>query len=399
MFLSCCGINHNTCALSERELYQLQRDELAKATSDFKDITGALEAVVLATCNRIEFYRIDRKKVDARDGVKAFYRSRSIPEKNLDKLLFVRQGTSAARHLFKVASGLDSVLLGEYQILGQVKASYSEACSVNGTGRVLHKLFHNAFQVSKRIRSETEIGNGAQGLAGAAVDVLKDMLGIKLSGLSAAVIGINRSTEMLVGRLNRENVRITILNRTVHKAEKLARTVGAETQSFDKLTNVISNSDLIFSATSASDFIVRKEHLATPRDKRQLIAVDLAVPRDIDPCLAESSGVTVLDLDDLKRFLCDVQKDRAVEMPYALDLIEEQVEAFEQWRRKSNDCGAAELRKSLEDDRIEVLGQFENSFRQGDLKALDALSRSLYRQFLRRINSVNGSADSSSSQK
>ena len=391
MFLSCCGINHNTCTLSEREPFQLQKDELAKATSDFKEITGAPEAVVLATCNRIEFYRIDREKVDAKEGVTSFYESRGITgnKKNLDKLLFVRQGTSAARHQFKVAPGHDSVLLGEYQILGQVKSSYSEACSVDGPGKGLHKLFHNAFQISKRIRSETEIGIGAQGLAGAAVDILKDLLGIKISGLSAAVIGVNRSTDMLVRRLNRESVNITILNRTVHKAEKLARTVGALTDSIENISEVIANSDLLFSATSANDFVVLKDNLTIPRDNRQLVAVDLAVPRDIEPQVAEASGVTVLDLDDLKRYLDDVQQDRAVEMPYALDLIEEQVDVFEQWRRKSSDFGASELRKRLDDDRIEVLGQFRNSFRQGDSKALEALSRSLYRQFLRRVNSMN----------
>ena len=390
MFLSCCGINHNTCALSEREPFQLQKDELAKATSDFKTITGASETVVLATCNRIEFYRIDPEKIDAKEGVKKFYESRGITDNNnLDKLSFVRQGTSAARHLFKVTPGLDSVLLGEYQILGQVKTSYSEACSVNGPGKGLHKLFHNAFQISKRIRSETEIGIGAQGLAGAAVDILKDLLGLNISGLSACVIGVNRSTDMLVRRLNKENVNITILNRTVQKAEKMARTIGAAIQPIENLSEVMSNSDLLFSATSASDFVVHGKDLSSPRDNKQLIAVDLAVPRDIDPRLAESNGVTVLDLDDLKRYLDDVQQDRAVEMPYALDLVEEQVGAFEQWRRKSSDLGASALRKRLDDDRIEVLGQFRNSFRQGDSKALEALSRSLYRQFLRRVNSMD----------
>jgi len=388
MYLSCNGINHHSSALSDRESFQIQKEELARSTADFKRISGSNEAAIVTTCNRIEFYCADSTKVDVRDGIRNFYIERGSGDiEKLDRLSFIRQGTSVARHLFKVAAGLDSALLGEYQILGQVKEAYSAACSVSGPGRFLHKLFHNAFQVSKRIRTETEIGKGAQGLAGATVDILQDALDLELNGLNATVIGVNKSTEMLLRRLHREKIHITLLNRTLYNAEKLARPYGAAALPLDELSNILLDTDLLFSAASAEKYIVEKKHFNDGLKKEQMIAVDLAIPRNIDPKLTDYPGVTVLDLDDIKHYLSNVNSARAIELPYALDLIEEQVAMYEQWRRNAASNGNGAIRKLLEEDRHTILNRFQDNFNQGELKALDAFSRSLYRQFLRRVAS------------
>ncbi len=393
MPIICCGINHRTGSLVEREPFQLQRADLAQATADFKRISGLSEVVILATCNRVEFYCRDAVKSDPKESVIRFYRERGVNDADsMDGIYFIRQGTSASRHLFKVVSGLDSPLLGEYQILGQVKDAYSAACSVSGPGRFLHKLFHHAFQIAKLVRSETDIGTGVQGLAGASLELIAKHFDGNLAGKRVLIVGVNSSTEMLLSRLSKEKLDITVANRTLYSAEKIVRPYNARAISLNDLSTSLKSTDMVFSVTSAPDYLVQPEHF-NAEWSGSLIAVDLAVPRNIDPQVGDLPGVILLDLDDLKAYLDSVQQERAVDLPYALDLIEEQVRVYELWRKSAvGDSGAA-LRHLLEIDRKEILRRFRDSFRQGDQKALDAFAKSLYKQFLRRVNNIKQQND------
>ncbi len=396
MHLTCCGITHRTGNLADREPFQIRREEIGSAVALYKRLTAAAEAVMVVTCNRVEFYRVDAEKTDARESLVLFYRNRGLATADsLRDMLFLRQGSSVARHLFKVASGLDSVLLGEYQVLGQVKTAYSSACAVGGPGKYLHKLFHHAFQVAKRIHYETDIGAGVQGLAGAAVDLLQERFGVDFTSRDVVVIGVNRSVEILLARLMKAKARVTILNRTLYNAEKLAKVHHIRAASLNELPRFLSSADVLFSATSAPNYVLGTgDFERTPR-KKPLIAVDLAVPRDIDPEVAGMGDVNLLDLDDLKRHLESVMRERAVETPYALELIEEQVTAFENWRRSLNGSGNAELRRLIEEDRRRIFDRFKDHFHRSDIKALDAFSHNLCRQFIRRIN-ANRSVDAGS---
>ncbi len=388
MHLSCCGINHHTSTLCDRESFHITREEIGRAVEQYRKITNASEAVIIATCNRIEFYRIDIEKVSDLDHLDTFYRNRGVQKLDrLKSITFARQGTSAARHLFKVAAGLDSVLLGEYQVLSQVKSSYSTACVVNGPGKYLHKLFHFAFQIAKRIRSETEISEGVQSLAGAAVEILREKCGIELTNRNILLIGVNRSTEMLLSRLVNANHKITILNRTLYNAEKIAKSFGVDAAPLDVLSDYLPKADLLFSATSSRDYVVQRQHFDGKDENHRLYAVDLAIPRDIDPSIATLPGVTLFDLDDLKRLLDNVQTERMIDLPYALDLIEEQVSAYKSWRGFSNGDHSADIRKLIDEDRRQIMERFRDNFRQGEVKALEAFSHSLCRAFLRRITS------------
>ena len=387
MPLICCGINHHTGSLVEREPFQLQRSDLAQATADFKRISGLNEVVILATCNRIEFYCRDDVKSDPKESIALFYRERGMEEtERLNELCFIRQGTSVARHLFKVASGLDSPLLGEYQVLGQVKEAYSASCSVDGAGRFLHKLFHHAFQIAKQVRSETDIGSGVQGLAGASLELVSRHFDGELTGRKALIVGVNKSTEMLLSRLTRENVKVTVANRTFYSAEKIVRPYNSTAISLDDLQSALVSTDILFCVTSTPEFVIRPEHIPLPIRPDGLVAVDLAIPRDIDPDIREIENLVLFDLDDLKHYLDSVQHERAADMPYALDLIEEQVKSYEFWRRNMITGGREALRQMLDQDRKELLEKFRDGFRQSDRKTLDAFSKNLYRQFLRRMN-------------
>lgn len=388
MYLSCCGINHHTSTLFDRELFQISREDIGEAVRQYRQISNASEVAIIGTCNRIEFYRIDPDKVNARDNLDAFYRVRGVQDiDRLKSMVFVRQGTSAARHLFKVTAGLDSVLIGEHQVLNQVKSAYSSACAVNGPGKHLHKLFHNAFQIAKRIRTETDIGSGIQGLAGAAIEILQDKCGFELVDKKILIIGVNHSVEMLLSRLTRNNNHITILNRTLYNAEKIAKSFGVEAAPLANIAEYIPDTDVLFSATASRDHVVKADHFSSFKGNNPLYAVDLAVPRDIDPSITSCPGVTLFDLDDLKRLLEQAQDERTVELPYAIDLVEEQVNAWESWRRFSKGDQSADIRLLIDEDRRQVLNRFRDSFRQGDMKALEAFSQSLCRSFLRRITS------------
>jgi len=387
MPLTCCGITHRTGSLNDREPFQLQRADLADATVAFKRISGIEELVILATCNRVEYYCRGPIKPDPHEAVIEFFRSRGVehPESIKDHWFF-RQGTSVARHLFKVASGLDSPLLGEYQILGQVKEAYSAACSVSGPGKFLHKLFHQAFQISKRVRSETDISGGVQGLAGASLELVRKNLGSDLTGRKALIIGVNSSTEMLLKSLTRQNVYVTVANRTLYSAEKIVKPYNATAISLDEMPLALKRADILFSVTSTPGFIVIPSHF-TERDKaKPIMAVDLAVPRDIDPRIGEMEGIVLLDLDDLKYHLDAVQEEREADVHIALEIIEEQVRNYEYWRRAIIAGGNAALRQILEHDRQEIIKRFRDGFRESDQKALEALSKNLFRQFLRRID-------------
>jgi len=390
LHLTCCGINHHKGTLEDRERFQLLCTEIAQAVAEFKQASSALEAAIVVTCARIEFYRVDKEKIDPRESVIEFYRNRGVEEIDLlSSLLFVNQETTASRQLFKVTAGLDSLLIGETQVLGQVKEAYSAACSVNGAGKILHKLFHHAFHIAKRVHSETEISSGTTGIAGAAVELIHQQGYDRLKGMKAVVIGANRSAEMILARLTREGVEATLINRTLYKAEKVARPYGADSRPLTELSECLKDADFLFSATSAPDYLVTGDMLIGRKDSKPLLAVDLAIPRDIDPAIASVPAVSLFDLEDIKRHLHDLLQDHLTDLPYATELIEEQVVTFDQWRRQSIGNNHAELRQLLDEDRREILARFQDNFRGGDAKALKAFSRNLYRQFLRRISSLD----------
>jgi glutamyl-tRNA reductase len=386
MILTCCGMSHKTAPIQEREIFQLQRPQLSEAARRFKQISGAEEAVLLATCNRVEFYCAQPEESDPRRAVQDFYHLQAVAPAPVGDHWFVRRGSSVARHLFKVTAGLDSPMLGESQVLGQVKSGYSAACESQGPGRLLHKLFHYAFRAAKLIHTDTDVGRGVHGLAGAAVDCIQRHFDNRLEGLGAIVVGVNSSSELILSRLAQANVALTVANRTLLKAERLAKSCRARAISLEDLKGPICEADILVSATSALGFMIRPEHLTGDRAHRPLLMIDLASPRDIDPAIGNLQGVSLMDLDDLKRSLETQTQARSADLPRALAIIEEQVVEFERWRRANSNGGLGTgLRALLEEDRREILERYAGQFHNGELKALEALSHSLCRQFLRRI--------------
>ncbi|MFC2149890.1 glutamyl-tRNA reductase [Calditrichota bacterium] len=392
MNLSACFISHKTSSLKERSPYQIPKEDLAAAIKSFQHMSGLTEAAIIVTCNRVEFYCADNKKQDMLSLVEQFYSDRMNTGIFVRAKWQVRQGSSVARHLFKVTSGLDSAVLGEYQVINQVKEAYSSACAVNGAGKYLHKLFHQAFQISKRIRSDYHFSDGAQGFGGAAVDIILERSDIDWSKAHLTVIGINELTEHIIDRLQDRFAQITLVNRTLYKAEKLARTIHAESASLEELGRIIAKTDVLVSSTSAQGYVVGADTFRTHKDTPILI-IDLAFPCDVDPIVCSRKEVSLYDLDDIKAHLSKIEYDRVEVLPEALQTVEEQVLAFEAWRGNILNGNHADLRKVMEKDRIELTNKFSSYFKDGEKKALEAFSRNLYKQFLRRINSESSVKD------
>lgn len=387
MAIICCGISHKTAPLEVRERFQIPPGECSTATESYKEISGADEAVVVVSCNRVEFYSVHNHKADPYIHIADFYRSRGVTLTEADiRLFYVHNGSDAVRHLFKVASGLDSTILGESQILTQVKTAYGAACACGSPGPLLHKLFHKAFQTSKLVRSETSLNDGVTGLAGAAVEMAR----LKLEGgddRRAVIIGVNSSTEIILSRLSRIASTITLINRTPARAGRLAQTFGCKTGELEILPEALSTCDILFSATSAKEFVVTPD-MFTPHNGKPLLIFDLAIPRDVDPQFAAFPGVTLVDLDGIKQYLEEKCRERSVDLHYAEQLVEEQVVLFDSWVLSASGTPSA-LRKIVEEDRRAILEKSRGSFAAKEYKALEAFSRQLCRQLIRRVTTTS----------
>ncbi len=385
MYLSVCGFNHKTANLQDREPFQIPRSELAETVRSYIEFTGVKEAAIVATCNRVEFYRVVEVKNNHYEELIRFYQSRGLNNVDiLRDICYSRQGTTAARHLFRVASGLDSLVLGEDQIFHQVKEAYSSACAVGGPGQILHKLFHMSFQVAKRIRSETNIASGPRSVPGAAIELLLKRMDDAIPRKSV-IIGVNNMSEILLENLYRRNIALTLANRTLYHAQKMAGGYGAEYASLEDIPSLINQVDALFTVASAKEYIIKPEHLqGIDRRKNPLYMVDIAVPRNIDPEIGGIPGIKLLDLQDLKRHLDVTASKRSQDIPMAEEMIEQQVSSYSLWRTKTlSQEKLIKLREAMNHTRILELNKFKKSFRKSDYKALEAFSGVIMREFLR----------------
>ncbi len=392
MHLTVCGFNHKTASVEQREPFQITRRELAEATRTYKEINGCLEVVALATCNRVEFYRVSEKKRDPILELQEYYRYRGGADTTgLAEICYVHQETTAARHLFRVASGLDSMVLGEDQIFHQLKDAYSAACAVQGPGKILHKIFHMAFQAGKRVRAQTQIGAGPRSVSGAALDLYRSRMGEKPPG-AALVCGVNEMTEILLDGLTRWGVPAILANRSLQKAEKLAAAFRAKSFPIEDVWQIIGGVDVVFSATSAPSFVLHPEQFDDiPLRSTPLYIFDLAIPRDVDPRIGEREDVLIFDMEDIRRFLDHSEEARVEEIPKAEAIIEEQVHAYSLWRtRERQQDKILQVHRELNRMRQRELERFKEGFHLSEYRALDAFSQALVRNFMRLLPEALG---------
>jgi glutamyl-tRNA reductase len=327
MDLVCIGISHKTAPLEVREKLALSEEEVSKV---LQRVSGTVaETMVVSTCNRVEFYAVAESAEKARGALHSVVVSLG-GDRSLEHL-YQHHGDSALVHLFRVTASLDSMVVGEAQILGQVKDALELAQRAGAAGPELVRACAAAFASAKRVRSETGIGRSAVSMASAAVELANKVFG-GLEGRAALLVGAGEMGELAGKHLrNARASPIIVINRTRERAEHLASSIGGEVRDFEDLHSSMILADLVVCSTASPKYIFTKENvipILRIRKFRPLFMVDLAVPRDIAPDLSELEGVYAYDVDDIQRVIADNSAARAVEAARAETIIAEEIARF-----------------------------------------------------------------------
>jgi glutamyl-tRNA reductase len=332
MNIFCAGLNHRTASLDMREHFAVGESEMEKLLQRLRSIDGVSGAVMLSTCNRVELYASSLCPLRTLDGFRTLLHERS----GMEVPLYHHTTPGAVRHLFRVASGLDSMVLGETEIFGQVKKAYSFATERGVTTRSLHRLFQHAFRVAKYVRTETQITRGASSVGSVAVELAGKIFG-DLAGCRVMILGAGEMSERTARSLQSRGVRSVIVsNRNYEKAVTLAAEIGGMALHFDHWEKTFADVDIVISATGAPHAILTVEKLKPllkPRQGRPLFVIDLAVPRDAEPAINHMEGVFLYDMDNLQQIAAESLEIRRQEVIRCESLIDEHVGGFLNWMK------------------------------------------------------------------
>jgi glutamyl-tRNA reductase len=359
------GINHKTAPVEIRECIAFGDEETCETLNRLKNEAVIDEVLLYSTCNRVEVVLVSENPGLAVELTKqAIRRSERISASQLEKVLYVHAGNEAVRHLFRVASSLDSMIVGEPQILGQIKEAYRSATQQKSSGVVINRLLHKSFFVAKRVRTETGIGDHAVSISYAAIELGRKIFN-SLEDKPVLLIGAGEMAELAVEHLIRQHVGdIYVANRTFERALELARQFKGTAVGLEEIVETLKTVDIIISSTGSPDYIVRRQQLSglmRSRRNRPLFFIDIAVPRDIDPDINRMSNIYVYDIDDLKNVIEDNIENRQREAIKGERIIDEAVIRFSQWhsslnviptikdlRSKLQSIADAELKKTIQ---------------------------------------------------
>jgi glutamyl-tRNA reductase len=334
MRLLAVGISHHTASVELRESVDFTRRGLDAALAAFAAGGVSPEAVVVSTCNRAEIYAVADSDAAA-DAVRRFFSDyHGVDAAALAPHFYVHRGADVARHLFRVASGLDSLVVGEPQILGQVKTAYSTASDLQFAGTVTHRLFHAAFAAGKRVRTETGLGEGTASVSVAAIELARKIFG-DLTGLSVLILGAGEMAELTGVHLQAENVRqITITSRTLASAEALAAQLKGRAVPWTSLSPALAGADIVVTATGATEPVLSRamvDDVMRGRRNRPLFVIDIALPRDVDATVGDLDQVFLYHMDDLQTIVSENLARRSGELARAEAIVTEEVSRFGQW--------------------------------------------------------------------
>jgi len=371
------GINYKTSTVSEREILQINRKEISSALNYFNSRKEVEGVVIVSTCNRLEFYLTLKQDAQPFTVVNDFFfEKKKISIKQKQNLFYIYSDTEVALHLFKVITGLDSMLLGEYQVQGQIKEAYSLACSQKSADKILHKLFHAAFRVGKNVRSKTKIGSGKQSLSGVAFQIIKEK--IRKEDV-ITIVGVNQNTKIIAEKLHNHGfMHLICVNRTLYKAEELAEKYNGLAFDLDNLHEPLIISKCIFSCTGSADYIINSDILnhSYSKSRNPSLIVDMAVPRDINPD-GINKEIEIIDLEGLKKYLNVQKSDIENDIPLANKIISDEVKIFEVWNESQKDDYLGVFAEKVESIRLQLLDETKLQVSEEELLLLDKFSRSL----------------------
>ncbi len=363
------GISWRTAPVAVREKLAFREEEIAGTLKAMTETLPVAEALLISTCNRVEVYGVSKTGGDAATAVRAFLaEQRGIKPKEVGEALYDRRGPAAIRHVFSVASALDSLVVGEAQILGQLKAAYAVAGQVGTSGPLLSRALERAFGVAKRVRTETTIARGAANVSSVAVELAARVFG-DLAGKSVLVVGAGKMSSLAARHLYASGAqRIVVTNRSPEKANALAEEVEGIAKPWADLEELLVEADVVISSTGARTPILTKKlfkSVTKARRWRSMVVIDIAVPRDVEPEVGKLDGVYVFNIDDLDKVVQANLAERAKAAEHAGKIVEHEAGQFEHWMRSQ---GVVPTIRALR-DRFAQIADAEVA------KALDQLTR------------------------
>ena len=382
--LAVAGINYRTSTLFERELFQISRKDIPEALNYFMCRNEVEGIVILSTCNRIEFYFVLNCDVDPFFLINEYYyKSKQIIASERKGLFYVHFQSDAAKHLFTVISGLDSMVLGEYQIQGQIKDLYSIACSEKSPDKILHKLFHSAFRTGKMVRSKTKIGSGKQSVSGVAFQLINKKL---KKNDKITIVGVNENTKIISEKLSQSGFsKLIFVNRTLHKATELAEKYNGIAFRLEEIEEPLSSSGCLFSCTGSPGIVISSDMLNKiySSSNHPKLIIDMAVPRDVET-INVNKNIEIYDLDSLQSFLDKQKTEISSDLPLAEKIISDETKLFEFWSESLEEDFIGPFVKKAERLRLQLLDETKPRISEDEFLILDKFSRSL----LHRMKSI-----------
>jgi glutamyl-tRNA reductase len=391
MTLALIGVNHKTAPIELRERIAISREDLPDTTRALADLPGVSECMIVSTCNRVEL--LASVESDGTD-LMPFFRDRfGIDLAELAPHIYEHRDQEAVRHLFRMAASLDSMVVGEPQILGQVKEAFAVAKASGTVAGQLEHLLQSAFTAAKRARTETGIGSNSVSIASVAVELARKIFG-SLNGRTVFLVGAGKMSELAARHLIQQGAgSVLVTNRTYERARRMAEefrgTVTPQVVAFEQVYDVAASADIVISSTGAPHHIFRPEHGQTflhRRRNRPMFFIDIAVPRDVDPAMNKLDGIFVYDIDDLQQVAASHMEERSRQAVDAETLIAAEVERFHMRQRTVNVAPAiVALQRKAEEIRLAEIQRIHSrlgSLTPDQLAAVEALTRGLVNKFL-----------------
>jgi glutamyl-tRNA reductase len=387
MTMRIIGVNHKTAPIALRERIAIGRDELSDTTRALAAMPGVMECMIVSTCNRVEMVVVTE---DPEVEISGFFTNQfGIKPDVLLPHLFEYRDKEAVSHLFRTAASLDSMVVGEPQILGQVKEAFAVARAAGTVNSQLEHLLQSAFAAAKKARTETGIGSNSVSIASVAVDLARKIFG-SLQGRSVFLVGAGKMSELAARHLVQQGAgTILVSNRTLERAQNIAQQFNGRVIRFEQLYEAASEADIVISSTGAPHPIFRPEHgqmFLHRRRNRPMFFIDIAVPRDVDPEMNKLDGIFVYDIDDLQQVAVAHMEERSRQAVDAETLIAEEVERFHQRQRTVSAAPAiVALQRKAEEIRVAEIQRIHNrlgTLTEEQLAAVEALTRGLMNKFL-----------------
>jgi glutamyl-tRNA reductase len=388
MQLTLVGLSHKTAPIEIRETLTFPAAGMGAALSALTSSDVVSDALILSTCNRTEIYAVVADGAGTDAVIDFLCEHKGLDRHDLVRYLYEAEGHAVVKHLFRVVASLDSMVVGEAQILHQVKEAYDLACQAGAVSRVFHKLFRQSFEVGKRVRTETAIGESAVSISYAAVELAKKVFDT-LAGRTILVVGAGKMSELTAKHLVSQGVKqVWVANRTYERAVELAQRFEGTAIPYEELFDRMRQADIVISSTSASGYVISKDQVAgVMRGRRDpLFFIDIAVPRDIDPTVNDVANAFLYDIDDLNGVVSSNLEERMREAGRAEVIIAEELQTFESWLESMEVVPTiAAIRANAEEMRAEEVAKAMkrlDGLSEADRKTVEMLSQAIVNKML-----------------